>query len=99
MISISHSSLFAFSEILLVPSILELQGTEFSKFLDLLHLFSHGTWNDYKSIISHFPLLESNQVCKLKQLTVLIRKNNKGKLDQCRCFEVQFIAGRDLRTR
>jgi len=67
----AHSSLFAFSEILSVPNILELQGTEFSKFLDLLRLFAHGTWNDYKSNAAHLPSLEPDQVLKLKQLTVL----------------------------
>lgn len=67
----AHSSLFAFSEILSVPNILELQGTEFSKFLDLLRLFAHGTWNDYKSNAVHLPSLEPEQVLKLKQLTVL----------------------------
>ncbi|CAL5381279.1 unnamed protein product [Camellia sinensis] len=70
----SHPSLFAFSEILAVPNVLEnginglkrptggahelgkseitenqtLQGTENSVYLDLLRLFAHGTWSDYK---------------------------------------------------
>ncbi|BBH03078.1 Proteasome component domain protein [Prunus dulcis] len=56
----SHSSLFAFSEILAVPSVLELQGTDYAVYIDLLRLFAHGTWSDYK-----------NQITKLKQLTVL----------------------------
>ncbi|XP_049401045.1 COP9 signalosome complex subunit 7 isoform X3 [Solanum stenotomum] len=67
----SHPSLFAFSEILSVPSVLELEGTENSVYLDLLRLFAHGTWSDYKSIACPLPQLVSAQALKLKQLTVL----------------------------
>uniref|UniRef100_M1CGJ9 COP9 signalosome complex subunit 7 n=1 Tax=Solanum tuberosum TaxID=4113 RepID=M1CGJ9_SOLTU len=110
----SHPSLFAFSEILSVPSVLEvftvnivlwlcyaidwaiagigchsripfifvvncffvgtcmqLEGTENSVYLDLLRLFAHGTWSDYKSIAGRLPQLVSAQALKLKQLTVL----------------------------
>ncbi|KAJ6688805.1 COP9 SIGNALOSOME COMPLEX SUBUNIT 7/DENDRITIC CELL PROTEIN GA17 [Salix koriyanagi] len=52
----SHPSLFAFSEILSVPTVSELQGTENSLYLDVLRLFAHGTWTDYKSKHSIFPL-------------------------------------------
>ncbi|XP_021832501.1 COP9 signalosome complex subunit 7-like [Prunus avium] len=45
----SHPSLFAFSEILAVPNVLQLEGTETSVNLDVLRLFSQGTWSDYKS--------------------------------------------------
>lgn len=67
----SHPSLFAFSEILSVPSILELQGTEHSRYLDLLQMFAHGTWSEYKSNASNLPQLMPDQVLKLKQLTML----------------------------
>ncbi|ONI06460.1 hypothetical protein PRUPE_5G061700 [Prunus persica] len=67
----SHSSLFAFSEILAVPSVLELQGTDYAVYIDLLRLFAHGTWSDYKSNASLLPPLTPDQITKLKQLTVL----------------------------
>ncbi|GAB4861975.1 COP9 signalosome complex subunit 7, variant 2 [Ancistrocladus abbreviatus] len=69
----SHPSLFAFSEILAVPNIAELQGTEHSIYMDLLRLFAHGTWSDYKSNVENgcFPSLAPEQVLKLKQLTLL----------------------------
>uniref|UniRef100_A0A5B7ALS9 Putative COP9 signalosome complex subunit 7 isoform X2 n=1 Tax=Davidia involucrata TaxID=16924 RepID=A0A5B7ALS9_DAVIN len=74
----SHPSLFAFSEILAVPNILELQGTENSVYLDLLRLFAHGTWSDYKSNAGHLPQLVPDQILKLKQLTVLtLAETNK----------------------
>lgn len=67
----SHPSLFAFSEILSVPAVIELQGTENSLYLDLLRLFAYGTWSDYKSKDNQYPELMPDQVRKLKQLTVL----------------------------
>ncbi|KAL5795037.1 hypothetical protein ACOSP7_003631 [Xanthoceras sorbifolium] len=74
----SHPSLFAFSEILAAPSVAELEGTENSTYLDMLRLFAHGTWSDYKSNAGHLPQLVSDQVLKLKQLTVLtLAETNK----------------------
>lgn len=34
---------------------MQLQGTENSVYLDLLRLFAHGTWSDYKSKHAFFP--------------------------------------------
>ncbi|CAN6703995.1 unnamed protein product [Malus baccata var. baccata] len=74
----SHPALFAFSEIIAVPNVLQLEGTENSVYLDVLRLFAHGTWSDYKSDASHLPHLVPDQVLKLKQLTVLtLAETNK----------------------
>lgn len=74
----SHPSLFAFSEILSVPTVLELQGTEHSVYLELLQLFAHGTWSEYKSVADRLPHLLPDQILKLKQLTVLtLAETNK----------------------
>ncbi|KAL9434831.1 hypothetical protein AB3S75_021156 [Citrus x aurantiifolia] len=74
----SQPSLFAFSEILAVPNIAEFEGTENSKYLDMLRLFAHGTWSDYKNNAGHLPQLVPDQVLKLKQLTVLtLAETNK----------------------
>ncbi|KAJ0053859.1 hypothetical protein Pint_00103 [Pistacia integerrima] len=74
----SQPSLFAFSEILAVPNVAELEGTENSAYLDVLRLFAHGTWSDYKSNAGHLPQLVPDQVLKLKQLTVLtLAETNK----------------------
>ena len=67
----SHPSLFAFSEILDVPTVVELEETDNSVHLEMLRLFAHGTWSDYKSNSSSFPQLVPNQVLKLKPPTVL----------------------------
>ncbi|OMO69599.1 hypothetical protein CCACVL1_19392 [Corchorus capsularis] len=74
----SHPSLFAFSEILAVPAVAELEGTENSMYLEVLRLFAHGTWSDYKSNSDRLPPLVPDQVLKLKQLTVLtLAETNK----------------------
>ncbi|XP_057805497.1 COP9 signalosome complex subunit 7-like isoform X2 [Salvia miltiorrhiza] len=74
----SHPFLFAFSEILAVPSILELEGTENSASLDLLRMFAHGTWSEYKNVADRLPKLLPDQILKLKQLTVLtLAETNK----------------------
>ncbi|KAB2052191.1 hypothetical protein E1A91_A12G104800v1 [Gossypium mustelinum] len=74
----SHASLFAFSEILAVPTVAELEGTENSVYLEVLRLFAHGTWSDYKSNSGSLPQLLPDQVLKLKQLTVLtLAETNK----------------------
>ncbi|KAG6677377.1 hypothetical protein I3842_14G023300 [Carya illinoinensis] len=74
----SHPSLFAFSEILTVPSVLQVEGTTNSVYLDVLRLFAHGTWSDYKRISGHLPQLVPEQILKLKQLTVLtLAETNK----------------------
>ncbi|KAL8155345.1 hypothetical protein AgCh_000649 [Apium graveolens] len=74
----SHPSLFAFSEILSLPNILQLQGLDNSAYLDLLRLFAQGTWSDYKRNADHLPQLVPEQVLKLKQLSMLtLAETNK----------------------
>ncbi|KAK6121616.1 hypothetical protein DH2020_044643 [Rehmannia glutinosa] len=85
----SHPSLFAFSEILAVPNVLELEGTENSIFLDLLRMFAHGTWSEYKSVASRLPHLVPDQVLKLKQLTVLTLAETNKELDVSNVRELE----------
>ncbi|XVF73524.1 hypothetical protein PTKIN_Ptkin12aG0208500 [Pterospermum kingtungense] len=74
----SHPSLFAFSEMLAVPSVAELEGGENSVYLEVLQLFAHGTWSNYKSNSGNLPQLVPDQLLKLKQLTVLtLAETNK----------------------
>ncbi|KAH0918212.1 hypothetical protein HID58_025872 [Brassica napus] len=89
----SHPSLFAFSEILALPNVAQLEGTSDSVYVDVLRLFAHGTWGDYKCNqplvttfrmfryscnASRIPQLSPDQILKLKQLTVLtLAESNK----------------------
>ncbi|KAK1306388.1 COP9 signalosome complex subunit 7 [Acorus calamus] len=74
----SHPSLFAFSEILSVPNLSKIEGTQYSRYLDMLRLFAHGTWSDYKRNADSLPALVPDQVRKIKQLSVLtLAETNK----------------------
>ncbi|KAK2415356.1 COP9 signalosome complex subunit [Trifolium repens] len=67
----SHPLLFAFSEILALPNVDQLESSDSKVYLDMLRLFAHGTWSDYKSNAERLPQLVPDQILKLKQLTVL----------------------------
>ncbi|WJX77237.1 COP9 signalosome complex subunit 7 [Trifolium repens] len=67
----SHPLLFAFSEILALPNVDQLEASDSKVYLDMLRLFAHGTWSDYKSNADRLPQLVPDQILKLKQLTVL----------------------------
>ncbi|XBI91222.1 hypothetical protein VPH35_028596 [Triticum aestivum] len=67
----SHPALFAFSELLTLPALSKLTGTQYASSLDLLRLFAYGTLKDYKSNSSALPALLPDQARKLKQLSVL----------------------------
>ncbi|KAJ0235618.1 COP9 signalosome complex subunit 7 [Hirschfeldia incana] len=74
----SHPSLFAFSEILALTNVAQLEGSAHSVYLEVLRLFAHGTWGDYKCNASRIPQLSPEQILKLKQLTVLtLAESNK----------------------
>ncbi|CAH8336817.1 unnamed protein product [Eruca vesicaria subsp. sativa] len=48
-----------------------LEGSTHSVYVDVLRLFAHGTWGDYKCNASPIPQLSPDQILKLKQLTLL----------------------------
>lgn len=73
----SHPSLFAFSEILSVPALAQLGGTQHAAPLNTLRLFAYGTWSDYKNNSGCLLPLTQEQVRKLKQLTVLTLAERK----------------------
>lgn len=63
-------AVFGFGELLDIPSIKELQGTDLGSHFALLQLFAYGTWSDYQAQRSSLPPLSEAQALKLKQLTV-----------------------------
>ncbi|CAI0548401.1 unnamed protein product [Linum tenue] len=67
----SNPSLFAFSEILAVPSVAELERTESATLLDTLRLFAHGTWSDYKGKHLGTSMEQKTLVCFLSFAVVV----------------------------
>lgn len=66
----SEPGIFAFGELMDVPGINQLQGTELEAAYSLLQLFCYGTWLDYKGLSGKFQLSPEQQ-SKLKLLTVV----------------------------
>jgi len=66
----AEPGVFAFGELLEIPGIKQLQGSELEAAYSLLQLFCYGTWQDYKGLSEAFEL-NLEQQSKLKQLTVV----------------------------
>ncbi|KAK4050827.1 hypothetical protein OIV83_003249 [Microbotryomycetes sp. JL201] len=63
---------YAFSELLELPSIHELQSSEqHGASYRLLQVFAYGTWSDYKDSKASLPSLNAAQENKLRQLSIL----------------------------
>lgn len=68
----SAPNTFIFTELLQTPQIQSLASSdEFSPYLTLLQIFSHGTYADYTTNASTLPALNDDQKLKLRQLSLL----------------------------
>ncbi|OAP64305.1 hypothetical protein AYL99_00277 [Fonsecaea erecta] len=68
--AISAPGAYIFTELLSVPVIQSLRGTEAEPWLKLLEIFSWGTYEEYKANAS-LPPLDEAQTFKLRQLSLL----------------------------
>jgi len=69
--ALSATNVFVYSELLELPSVQALAGTEDAKFLDLLKIFAYGTYSDFKTAKNSLPPLSPLQIKKLQQLTIV----------------------------
>ncbi|KAK3950348.1 hypothetical protein QBC32DRAFT_241682 [Pseudoneurospora amorphoporcata] len=75
----SAANTFIFTELLQTPQIQSLANSdEFSSYLTLLQVFSHGTYGDYIANASALPVLNDEQKLKLRQLSLLTLVTNDG---------------------
>ncbi|EGO52388.1 hypothetical protein NEUTE1DRAFT_52427 [Neurospora tetrasperma FGSC 2508] len=75
----SAPNTFIFTELLQTPQIQSLEYShEFSSYLTLLQIFSHGTYADYTANASALPALNDDQKLKLRQLSLLTLVANDG---------------------
>ncbi|KAJ4415636.1 COP9 signalosome complex subunit 7a [Neurospora sp. IMI 360204] len=75
----SAPNTFIFTELLQTPQIQSLASSdEFSPYLTLLQVFSHGTYADYTANASTLPTLNDDQKLKLRQLSLLTLVANDG---------------------
>lgn len=68
--ALESPGLFVFGELVSMPSLQQLRGTEHEAILRTLELFAYGTWADFKASPSSFIELNHKQQGKLKQLTI-----------------------------
>lgn len=67
----AEPGLFAFGELLDLPSVKQIENSGQAKWYRMLELFAYGTWADYKANVSKFPKLNDKHKLKLKQLTIV----------------------------
>jgi len=69
--ALSAPNVMVFGELLDMPNVQQLAGTEEQKMLDLLKLFAYGTYAQYKQNAAQLPPLNPAQTKKLKQLSIV----------------------------
>jgi len=69
--ALDHPNVWVFAELLDMPNVQGLAGTPSASSLELLKLFAHGTWQDYKARAAQLPALTPAQTTKLKKLSVV----------------------------
>jgi len=79
---LSNKKIFVFGELLALPSVATLDGSEHMKSFKTLELFAYGTWAEYRDSggVNSQLYIELNevQIMKLKQLTIVsLAEQNK----------------------
>jgi len=69
--ALSAPNVLVFGELLDMPNVKQLAGTEDAKSLELLQIFAYGTYADYKARAANLPELTPTQMKKLKQLSIV----------------------------
>lgn len=69
--AISDPVLFAFGELLAVPSVQQLLEADQAATYKTLQLFAHGTWGNYQGAQDQYLSLSPAQQLKLRQLTLV----------------------------
>ncbi|RYC56874.1 hypothetical protein CHU98_g9332, partial [Xylaria longipes] len=73
----SNPNTYVFTELLQAPQIQALsKSPEHASHLQLLEIFSHGTYTNYHTLSASLPPLNDAQVLKLRQLSLLTLAKN-----------------------
>ncbi|KAG6032151.1 hypothetical protein E4U19_005139 [Claviceps sp. Clav32 group G5] len=68
----SAPNTYVFAELLEQPNIQALATSEeFASHLNLLRIFSYGTYSSYRGLATNLPSLNESQILKLRQLSIL----------------------------
>jgi len=69
--ALSAPNVYVFGELMEMPNVASLAGTEDASFLELLKIFACGTYSDYRAKSAQLPQLSKIQARKLQQLTIV----------------------------
>jgi len=69
--ALNAPGVYVFGELLVTPSVQQLETTEHKPYLELLKVFAHGNYSVYKANASVLPPLSPQMILKLKQLTIV----------------------------
>jgi len=69
--ALSAPNVFVFGELLELPNMQQLIGTEDAKFIELLKLFAYGTYSEYQARNAELPPITQIQSRKLQQLSIV----------------------------
>ncbi|KAG5179926.1 hypothetical protein JKP88DRAFT_71461, partial [Tribonema minus] len=83
----ADKKIFVFGELLAMPNVQGLRGTEHEPYLRLLELFAYGVYGDHKAAGGALPQLSDAMTEKLRMLTVVALANTSrvvpyGKLQE-----------------
>jgi len=68
--AIKSNGVYVFGELLDMPNIISLKGTQYEKHLNLLKLFAFGTYRDFINNRDAYPTVSDAMIKKLRHLTV-----------------------------
>eukprot|EP01113_Clastostelium_recurvatum_P016555 TRINITY_DN1949_c0_g1_i2.p1 TRINITY_DN1949_c0_g1~~TRINITY_DN1949_c0_g1_i2.p1 ORF type:complete len:286 (-),score=82.16 TRINITY_DN1949_c0_g1_i2:66-860(-) len=69
--ALNAANLYVFGELLDMPNVAQLEGTDNAAHLALLRVFTYGTYGDYRKQQASLPPLTPNMATKLRQLTIV----------------------------
>eukprot|EP01112_Ceratiomyxa_fruticulosa_P016751 TRINITY_DN5101_c0_g1_i1.p1 TRINITY_DN5101_c0_g1~~TRINITY_DN5101_c0_g1_i1.p1 ORF type:complete len:266 (-),score=57.34 TRINITY_DN5101_c0_g1_i1:182-979(-) len=69
--ALNAPNLLVFGELLDAPNVKAIEGTEYAPYLELLKIFTYGTYSDYKVKQDKLPPLTPAMLSKIRQLTVV----------------------------
>jgi COP9 signalosome complex subunit 7 len=80
---LKDKKIHVFGELLAVPSVQALRGSEFSNALETLELFAYGTYSDFSENPTRYLEMTPSMIQKLRRLSLfsLAAKNNKLSYD------------------
>jgi len=95
--ALAAPNVLVFGELLDMPNVQQLVGTEEQKMLDLLKIFAYGSWADYKANAANLPPLNPSQTKKLKQLSIVTLASRSRLIPYSVLQEqLEIVALRDL---